>query len=346
MKTVNVFGMPLRTKFITSIAALWMAAQPSVSALAQQHQPLIIAHRGASGYVPEHTAAAVVMAHAMNADFIEQDVVLSRDHVPVVLHDVKLDAVTNVASVFPERKRANGSYYAIDFSFAELQQLTVNERRHASQAGQLFPQRYQGGHPHFTIMSLAEQLSLIKHLNVSRQRNVGVYIEIKAARWHREQQYDVTQAVVKVLKQHQYLTEQPPTAIYLQSFDPEVLRRLQREFHLTMIPLIQLIAHNSWNESPVDYDAMLTAAGLESLRTYAHGVGLWIEHVLEGVDDQQQPQFSRVVENAHAAGLKVHVYTLRRDQLPAGVSSYEQLLQWLQRHGVDGLFTDFPDVRG
>lgn len=338
--------MPLTTKWMGSFAALWLALQPSISALAQQHQPLVIAHRGASGYVPEHTAAAVVMAHAMNADFIEQDVVLSRDRVPVVLHDVKLDAVTNVASVFPERKRADGSYYVIDFSFAELQQLSVNERRHASQAGQLFAQRYQGGHSHFRIMSLAEQLSLIKNLNISRQRNSGVYIEIKAARWHREQQYDVTHEVVKVLKQHHYLSEQPPTAIYLQSFDPEVLRRLQREFHITMIPLIQLIAHNSWNESPVDYDAMLTAAGLETLRTYAHGVGVWIDHVLEGVDEQQQPRFSKVVENAHAAGLKVHVYTLRRDQLPTGVSSYAALLQWLKLHGVDGMFTDFPDIRG
>lgn len=337
--------MPQMTKMITSFAAMWLALQPSLNALAQQHQPLIIAHRGASGYVPEHTAAAVVMAHAMNADFIEQDVVLSRDRVPVVLHDVKLDAVTNVASVFPDRKRADGSYYVIDFTLAELQQLTVNERRHASQAVQLFPQRYQGGHGHFRIMSLAEQLSLIKHLNVSRNHKVGVYIEIKAARWHREQQYDVTHEVVKVLKQHQYLGEAAPTAIYLQSFDPEVLRRLQREFHITSTPLIQLIAHNRWNESPVDYDAMLTAAGLESLRTYAHGVGLWIDHVLEGVDEHGQPKFSRVVENAHAAGLKVHVYTLRRDQLPTGVDSYNKLLQWLQRLGVDGIFTDFPDIR-
>ncbi|HET8817105.1 MAG TPA: glycerophosphodiester phosphodiesterase [Pseudidiomarina sp.] len=313
-------------------------------ALAQQLQPLMIAHRGASGYAPEHTATAVALAHAMNADYIEQDVVLSRDHVPVVLHDLKLDTVTNVASVFPDRKRPDGSYYVLDFTFAELQKLTVKERFNPATQQRIYPQRYPhtgGGH---RIMSLAQQLELIRGLNFSRNKNIGVYIETKASRWHRQQNYDVVAAVAQVLEQYGYLDPVPPTPIFLQSFDPEDLRRLQREFYVDL-PLIQLIAENSWNEGPTDYAPMLTAAGLESLSTHIDGVGVWLGQVIDKVTDDGIIQLTDVVENAHAADLKVHVYTLRRDALPAGVTDYQRLLDTLAAAGVDGFFSDFPDLR-
>src|SRR5690606_16037234 len=90
--------------------------------------PTEIAHRGAPGYVPEHTFEGVAFAHAAGVDFIEQDVALSRDGVPVVLHDLRLDNISNVAEKFPERTRADGYYYAADFSVAELKQLTLTER--------------------------------------------------------------------------------------------------------------------------------------------------------------------------------------------------------------------------
>ena len=91
--------------------------------------PLVIAHRGASAYLPEHTLPAVAMAHAMGADYIEQDVVLSRDEVPIILHDVVLEHTTDVAVQFPGRARADGHYYVTDFSLAEIKQLQVGERR-------------------------------------------------------------------------------------------------------------------------------------------------------------------------------------------------------------------------
>ena len=85
----------------------------------------VVAHRGASGYLPEHTIASKAMAHAMNADYIEQDIVLSKDYIPIVIHDILLDDVTNVSEKYPNRKREDGKYYVIDFTFDELKTLEV-----------------------------------------------------------------------------------------------------------------------------------------------------------------------------------------------------------------------------
>ncbi len=93
-----------------------------------ERQPIIIAHRGASGYLPEHTLAAKALAHTMGADYLEQDLVLSKDGVPMVLHDVYLDMVTDVARRHPDRRRRDGRFYAIDFTLAELKRLRVQER--------------------------------------------------------------------------------------------------------------------------------------------------------------------------------------------------------------------------
>jgi len=91
----------------------------------KSQSPLVIAHRGASGYLPEHTLAAVALAHGLGADFIEQDVILTQDNQPVVLHDLTLDATTNVNNLFPGRNRKNGLFYAIDFTLAELKKNLV-----------------------------------------------------------------------------------------------------------------------------------------------------------------------------------------------------------------------------
>ena len=91
-------------------------------------QPIVIAHRGASGYLPEHTLAAKAMAHAMGADFLEQDVVLTADGVPIVLHDIYLEATTDVEQRFPDRSRPDGRFYAIDFTLAEIRTLSAHER--------------------------------------------------------------------------------------------------------------------------------------------------------------------------------------------------------------------------
>lgn len=303
-------------------------------------QFLDIAHRGASGYVPEHSQASTVMAHAMGADYIEQDIQLTRDSVPVVLHDEVLDYITDVSQVFPEKHRPDGHYYVVDFSLGELKQLSITPRHKDYEL--VYPNRFSNNDVRFPVQTLDEQLKLIHELNRTRGKSTGVYVEIKSPRWYQQQGYDATAAVMSVLAQNGY-HDTMATPIFLQSFDPEVLRRLKREYNWEQ-PLIQLIGDNEWGMSDVDYSSMRTSAGLEAVKSYAEGVGLWLNHVLEGVNEGQ-PTWSPVLDTADNKGLDVHVYTLRADDLPEGVESHSQLRQWLKTAGAEGVFTDFPDQK-
>ena len=113
----------------------------------------VVAHRGASGYLPEHTLASKVMAYAMQADYIEQDVVLSKDDVPIVIHDILLDDVTNVLEKYPNRKREDGRYYVIDFTFEEIKTLEVTERFDSETGLQIYPNRFPNGTSSFRLHS-------------------------------------------------------------------------------------------------------------------------------------------------------------------------------------------------
>ena len=136
-------------------------------------RPIIIAHRGASGYLPEHTLAAKALAYCQGADYLEQDVVLTRDDHPVVLHDIHLDTVTNVADVFPDRQRADGRFYAIDFTLAELRQLKASERIDLNTGQAVYPNRFPVGSAAFGVPTLAEEIELVQGLNKTLGRQVG-----------------------------------------------------------------------------------------------------------------------------------------------------------------------------
>lgn len=307
--------------------------------------PIIIAHRGASGYLPEHTLAAKAMAHAMGADFLEQDVVLSNDGVPIVLHDIYLDSTTDVAQHYPQRARADGRYYAIDFSLQEIRQLRVHERCQPLADGSrqaVYPQRFPLGEAMFSLPTLAEEIALIRGLNRSRGCRTGLYLEIKAPNWHLLQGQDITAAVMAVLQQLDVLRQD---RLYLQCFDPGTLRRLRQEFGVT-VPLIQLIGEQAWGEdTEANFEHMRSPEGLDQLAAYADGIGPWLLHILGGRDTRGNARFSDLVAEAHARGLLVHPYTARRDELPESVNSLQELLTLLlDEAGVDGLFTDFPDV--
>ena len=126
----TVFLLPVAFAAVTSDAQINDDAPSTVVPSDQtQNAPIVIGHRGASGYLPEHTMESAVLAHAMLADYIEQDVVLSKDGIPVVLHDLILDDVSNAATVFPDSKRADGHWHVMDFSLEDLRKLTLTERR-------------------------------------------------------------------------------------------------------------------------------------------------------------------------------------------------------------------------
>ncbi len=301
--------------------------------------PLVIAHRGASGYLPEHTLEAVAMAHAMGADYLEQDVVLSRDGVPVVLHDVHIDTVTDVARRFPLRRRADGRYYAIDFDLAELKQLRVSERFDPRTGGAVFPGRFPVGQGSFEIPTLEEELQLVLGLNQSTGRDAGVYPEIKAPAWHRQQGQDISRVVLEVLARHGYRSR--TDRVYLQCFEFDEVKRIRGELGYRG-KLVQLIDDNK-PEQPTDFEQLRSRAGLAEVARVADGIGPALRHVISGRSGGQL-QITELVARAHELKLEVHPYTFRADALPDYAGSFEELLRaFLVEAGVDGVFTDHPD---
>jgi glycerophosphoryl diester phosphodiesterase len=298
-------------------------------------KPLVIAHRGAPGYLPEHTLESVTLAYALGADFIEQDLVVTKDLKLIVLHDIHLETVTNVEQVFPSRKREDGRYYALDFTLTELKTLNVHERQD-TKGNQVFPNRYQGKGT-FQIATLEEQIELIQQLNRQLNKNTGFYPEIKSPAWHKEQGIDISQLVMAVLRKHQL--DDPNKAIYVQCFDFAETQRLRNDLN-AKVKLIQLIGENDWLESPTDYDILKTQAGLKAIAKVAQGVGPWIPQLV----DLKTMQPTAFVEQAHIAGLKVHPYTFRNDALPENINTQQTLQLLFKGLKVDGLFTDFTDT--
>jgi len=313
-----------------------------------QHQSLlgaedivVVAHRGASGYLPEHTLEAKAMAHAMRADYIEQDVVLSKDDQPVILHDIHLDTVTDVAQVFPKRARDDGRYYAIDFTLSEIKTLRVTERIKLETKQAVYPKRFPIRKARFEVPTLAEEFEMIQGLNKSTGRAVGVYTEVKSPAWHREQGKDVSRIVLDMLSQFGY--REKTDQAYVQCFDADELRRMREELK-TRLRLVQLIGENDWDEAPTDFDELRTPAGIRQLAKHADGIGPWLQHVVKGLDESHKPILTGLVKLAHENNLEVHPYTFRADSLPDYASSLDEVFDIFINHAkVDGLFTDFPD---
>lgn len=312
------------------------------SALAATAAPkVVIAHRGASGYLPEHTLAAKAVAHAQGADYLEQDVVLSKDGVPFVLHDIHIDTVTDVAHRFPGRQRADGRYYAIDFTAAEMKQLQASERFDPRTGKAVFAGRFPVGQSSFQVPTLEEELQLVQGLNKSTGRTAGVYPEIKEPVWHRKQGQDISRIVLDVLARHGYKTK--ADKVYVQCFDFEEVRRIRGELGYQG-RLVQLIADSPQPESATDHVWLQTRAGLAEVAKVADGIGPSLAMIVRGRDGGGALQVTGLVKDAHAAGLAVHPYTVRADALPAWASSYDELLRALVvEAGVDGFFTDQPD---
>ena len=304
-------------------------------------QPLVIAHRGACAYLPEHTLAAKALAYGMGADYLEQDLVATRDDEIIVSHDIHLDRVTDVERRFPERVREDGRYYARDLDLAEIRSLTVNERVKADGSA-VFPGRFPVGGGDFRVNTLAEELRFIQGLNRASGRDIGIYPEIKAPAWHRSEGVDLAAKTLDVLREFGY--EARNDKAFVQCFDWSETRRMRDELGCDL-PMIQLVADPTWNESATDYAHLLTSAGLKEVAAVADGIGPWINqlYALEAIDGC--PVSNGVVRTAQDVGLAVHPYTLRADQLPEGFGNFDELMSFCtDTLGVDGVFTDFPDL--
>ena len=302
--------------------------------------PIVIAHRGACGYLPEHTLEAKALAIGMGADFVEQDVVITRDGVPIVTHDIFLEDVTDIAAHFAGRNRADSHYYAIDFTLAELKTLTRHER--VQDNGQLvFANRFPLNAARFAVVTLAEEIEFVQGLNKSLRGNVGLYTEVKYPAWHREQGQDISRIVLETLKRYGYVGR--ADQVYFQCFDALELKRVRNDLG-SDLRLIQLIGENAWKESTTDYDELRTESGIAEVARVADGIGPEITQLVEwragGV-----AHIRELGAVAKGCGLRVHPYTHRIDELAPNAPSSTTVLDVLfDQVKVDGIFTDFADV--
>ena len=273
--------------------------------------PLVIAHRGASGLLPEHTLAAYALAIEQGADFIEPDVVLTRDGIAVCRHDMHLADSTNIEDhpEFADRKRTIGNrtdWFVSDFTLAELQTL---------RATQVFADRDRSHDGRYAIPTLQQVMELLESTHRTTGRTVGVYIEIKGPAAHRAAGLDPTRAVLDVLDRY----PDAKRRLYLQCFERDELNRLAG---LTDAPLIYLASNR--------LDLATLPQGLA-------GIGL-AKGALGTPED-----WSAYTMAAHARGLRVHLWTFRDDRLDdtAYSDGAEEIAEYF-RAGVDGVFTDFP----
>lgn len=298
---------------------------------------IVIAHRGASAYLPEHTLPAKALAYGMQPDFLEQDVVLSKDNVPVVIHDIHLETTTNVAHAFPDRKREDGKFYVIDFTWKELETLQVTERFNTKTQKAVFDDRFPIHTSTFKLHRLQDEIEMIQGLNKSMRKNVGIYVEIKEPQFHENEGKNLSEIVLSVLETYGY-TNRKDNCI-LQCFDAIELKKIRQEYKSDLF-LVQLLEIGYLDEAFKDKTPQQM---IKEIAVYADGIGPWYKQIIDGKDKVKIPDFHKIVTLAHQQSLKVHAFTFRADDL-VDFSSFEELLEVANTLHLDGVFTDHPDL--
>lgn len=318
---------------------------------------LIIAHRGSSAYLPEHTLESKVLAYAQGAPYIEQDVVMSKDDALIVIHDLYLDKTSDVAEKFPERKRKDGHFYVIDFTLSELKSLKMSEGfKGENDSTNAYPNRFPAKKSYFTINTLEEEIELIQGLNKTLKRDVGIYVETKRPWFHKQEGKDISKKTLEVLKKYGYTKKD--SKVYFQSFDYPDLVRVKKELlpQLGMdIKLVALVGLNDWLETyelknnqwqPYDFNYLVDVKNYPEIAKIVDGIGPTYALIF---DTQKSSKGNIIandfVKNAHKFKLQVHPYTIRADALPSYAASAEELFDAvLFKAGADGVFTDFVDL--
>ncbi len=376
------------TKTSTALAALAAAATllagcggndvPTLDG----RKALVIGHRGAAGYLPDHTLEGYRRGIELGADFIEPDLVATKDGVLVARHEPNITGTTDVAlrPEFASRKTSKvvdgvteEGWFASDFTLAEIKTL---------RAVQPLAERDQSFNGRFQIPTLAEVLDLARSEGQRRGRTVGVYAETKHPTYHARLGLPLEDRLLATLAQYGYTAKDSP--VILQSFEVANLKYLRSR---TQLRLVQLVDANDVNadgsidlaapyDKPYDFAvagdsrtfaSLLTPAGLKEVKTYADGIGPWKPYLIPTrlVDDNRDGKPddlngdgriderdrvlmapTRVVADAHDAGLFVHPYTFRSEARRLASDYRGDALAEYRRFfalGVDGVFSDFPD---
>lgn len=335
----------------------------------EAREPIVIAHRGASGYVPEHTLAAYYIAIQQGADFIEPDLVMTKDGVLVARHENEIGGTTDVAqrATFAGRRTtktidgvAVTGWFTEDFTLAELKTLRAMERIPKVRPGNT---RFDGM---FDVPTFEEVLALVDAVNEQRRKLagkdkqhikvVGIYPETKHPTYFAKLGLALEEPLVKLLHRHGY--RNADAAVFIQSFEVANLRKLAR---MTKVRLVQLLSDSGrpWdfavNNDPRTYDDLAKPAGLKEIAGYAAGIGANKNMIIPRGPDRFLGTPTTLVSDAHRAGLIVHAWTFRAENtfLPADLQSGADPLahgamgaevrRFLEL-GMDGFFIDQPNI--
>ncbi len=326
-------------------AVLIAAAPPSgqsVTVDRSPNRPIVIAHRGASGERPEHTLAAYELAIEQGADFIEPDLVPTRDDVLVARHENEIGGTTDVAA-HPEfaarrtTKTIDGAqvagWFTEDFTLAELKTLRARER---------IPELRPGNAAHdgrYEVPTFAEIIALAQRKSAETGRTIGVYPETKHPTYFASVGHPTDMLLVAQLKLAGWDSADAP--VFIQSFEVQNLKRIRAMTGIRLIQLMDVGGAPADGAAP-SYAAMLTAEGLAAVARYAWGIG----------PNKALVDGTALVGQAHAAGLRVHPWTYRAENrfLPprfAGANGRGDLsgeITAALRLGIDGFFTDYPAI--
>ena len=340
----------------------------------RENSPLVIGHRGASGFLPEHTLESYRLAIKLGADYIEPDLVATKDGVLIARHEPLIGDTdpatrdsTNVADhpEFASRETtkmldgfATTGFFASDFTLAEIKTLGAKQTRGGR------PTEFDGK---FKVPTLQEVIDLAKRESRKRGRRIGIYPETKHPTFHQTLGLPLEGELVRVLDRNGLNKRKSP--VFIQSFEQSNLKRLNT---MTPVRLVQLVDANDTDpitgeptyaapfDRPYDWtvsgDPVLQARtfgffatdeGLAEIKTYADGIGPWKVYIIpttgSGGGDVKPP--TDLIQRAHAHGLLIHTWTFRDDAFPTGYPGgpVEEYLAFY-RLGIDGVFSDFPDT--
>ncbi len=306
------------------------------------YHPMVAGHRGSSGYLPEHTLACMAFAYAAGADYIEQDVVMTRDGVLVVLHDHTLETTTDVARRFPGRQRPDGSYYAVDFTFPEIRSLVVTERFDPRTGLAVFPGRFPvDSGIEFRVPTLREALELIQGLNKSTGQYRMPYVEVKEPAAFEREGRQVMQATIDMLTEYGWNSME--SGAILQCFDYEATRKARDRGWKGELCMLVDDGGQRLTDDRARQRWMLTHEGIQDIARFATIYAPRFSLMVQTTEDGQGYRINDLCEYARRCGLKVHSWTLRRDAVQKGFKSPEEMLDVAFKVlKLDGMFTDFP----
>ena len=348
-----------------------MHANDTLLPCIEKDQPVVLAHRGASGYVPEHTLAGYALAIEMGADFVEPDLVMTKDGVLVVRHENEIGGTTNVAEKpqFASRKTTKvvdgvsvEGWFTEDFTLAELKTLRAKERipdiRPANQ-------RFDGIFP---VPSFEEVLDLVRGANfrfqlaakaagLSVRRCVGVYPETKHPSYFRGLGLPMERPLIQLLNRGTF--SRTTDKVFIQSFEVGNLKMLRT---MTSFPLVQLLSDTGmpWDfvvsGDPRTYADLVKPGGLAEIAGYATGIGVNKNLIIPRTPSGMLGAPTTLIADAHAAGLVVHGWTFRAENVflpaefqspggnPAARGDLDGEITTFLEQGMDGFFTDQTDI--